>query len=63
MNSTRLLITDLVTAGSVIGFPLLALTVISRIAKYVIQKYDQKYQGCKITLNFAYFNPFTITFI
>jgi len=33
--------------------------LISPITKYLIQKYDEKYTGRKITLSWAYVNPFT----
>ncbi len=42
-------------------FGLIALPIlfISPLAKYLIEKYDEKYTGRKITLNWAYVNPFT----
>ncbi len=45
-------ITALVVAALVIIF-------ISPITKYLIQKYDEKYTGRQITLDWAYVNPFT----
>ena len=37
----------------------LILLFISPIAKFLIEKYDEKYTGRKITLDWAYVNPFT----
>ena len=45
-------VTALVVAALVIIF-------ISPITKYLIQKYDEKYTGRQITLDWAYVNPFT----
>jgi uncharacterized protein DUF748 len=36
-----------------------AILFISPIAKYLIEKYDEKYTGRRITLDWAYVNPFT----
>ena len=49
----------LITAGSIIGFVVLMLILISPIAKYLVEKYDQKYLGREITLDYVYLNPFT----
>ena len=32
---------------------------ISPITKYLVEKYDEKYTGRQITMNWAYVNPFT----
>lgn len=32
---------------------------ISPVTKYLVQKYDEKYTGRKITIGWAYVNPFT----
>jgi len=49
----------LITAASIIGFVVLVLICISPIAKFLIQKYDQKFLGREITLDYVYLNPFT----
>lgn len=49
----------LITLGSIIGLVVLVLIVISPLAKYLIEKYDQKYLGREITLDYVYLNPFT----
>jgi hypothetical protein len=49
----------LIIVGSVFLFVALIIIFISPIAKYVIQKYGEKYTGRKITLDWAYVNPFT----
>jgi Domain of Unknown Function (DUF748) len=40
-------------------FVALVIIFISPITKYLIQKYDEKYTGRQITLDWAYVNPFT----
>jgi hypothetical protein len=57
MNRTKKIL--LLTAGSIIGLVVLVLIIISPIAKYLIEKYDQKYLGREITLDYVYLNPFT----
>ncbi|MCF8256385.1 MAG: DUF748 domain-containing protein [Flavobacteriales bacterium] len=49
----------LISAAVLMGIMVLAIILISPIAKYLIQKYDQKYLGREITLDRVYLNPFT----
>ena len=44
---------------SIIVFVVVVILFISPVAKYVIQKYDVKYLGREITLDWIYVNPFT----
>jgi Domain of Unknown Function (DUF748) len=44
---------------SVLLFVAIIIAFISPISKYLIQKYSEKYTGRKITLDWAYVNPFT----
>ena len=46
-------------AISVIALVAIVIIFISPIAKYLIQKYDVKYLGREITLDWIYINPFT----
>jgi hypothetical protein len=43
----------------ILTFVALVIIFISPITKYLIQKYDEKYTGRQITLDWAYVNPFT----
>ncbi len=38
---------------------ILIIVFISPIAKYIVEKYDEKYTGRQITMDWAYVNPFT----
>ncbi len=49
----------LITLGSIVLFLVLVIAFISPIAKYVIQKYDEKWLGRQVTINWIYVNPFT----
>jgi len=50
----------LVFFAAIIGLiAILVILFISPITKYLIEKYDEKYTGRKITLGWAYVNPFT----
>lgn len=51
--------TILITIGICFGAILLIILFISPIAKYLIEKYDVKYLGREITMDWAYVNPFT----
>lgn len=44
---------------SVVAFVVVIIVLISPIAKYLIQKYDTRFTGREITLDWAYVNPFT----
>ncbi len=49
----------LVALGIIILLMVLVIVFISPITKYLIEKYDVKYMGREIKLNYAYVNPFT----
>jgi len=49
----------LIIFASIMLLIVLVIIFISPIAKYLIQKYDQKFTGRQITLDWAYVNPFT----
>ena len=49
----------LVTGIIIVIFFVILLVVISPLAKYLIQKYDDKILGRTIELSWAYVNPFT----
>ena len=51
--------TLLITSGIVVLLVALIIIFISPIAKYLIEKYDTKFTGREITINYAYVNPFT----
>ncbi|MBL0048227.1 MAG: DUF748 domain-containing protein [Bacteroidetes bacterium] len=51
--------TALITIGICFGAILLIILFISPIAKYLIEKYDVKFIGREITMDWAYVNPFT----
>lgn len=44
---------------SVVVLVVVCLACISPIAKYLVQKYDEKYTGRQITMDWVYVNPFT----
>lgn len=49
----------LITAGSLVAALVIIIAFISPITKYLIEKYDEKFTGRQITLDWAYVNPFT----
>jgi hypothetical protein len=49
----------LISLGVVFVITALVIAFISPIAKYLVQKYDVKFLGREITLDWAYVNPFT----
>lgn len=51
--------TLLIISGIIILLVALVIIFISPIAKYLIEKYDTKFTGREITINYAYVNPFT----
>ena len=51
--------TLLIISGTIILLVSLVIIFISPIAKYLIEKYDEKFTGRQITLDWAYVNPFT----
>lgn len=48
-----------VTLAIIIGFIAIIIIFISPITKYLIEKYDEKYTGRQIKMDWAYVNPFT----
>lgn len=49
----------LITTGIILTLGILIIVFISPIVKYMIEKYDEKYTGRQITMDWAYVNPFT----
>src|SRR5258706_6943088 len=49
----------LITVGIVLAFFTLIILFISPLVKYAVEKYDEKYTGRQITMDWAYVNPFT----
>jgi hypothetical protein len=49
----------IVFISTIVIIVVLAILFISPIAKYLIEKYDEKYTGREITMDWAYVNPFT----
>jgi len=47
------------TSSSIVLTIVLVIVFVSPLAKYLIEKYDEKILGRQITLNWAYVNPFT----
>ena len=48
-----------VSASVIVIIVVLAIVFISPITKYVVEKYDEQYTGRRITMDWAYVNPFT----
>lgn len=48
-----------IVLGVIFGLIVLVIAFISPIAKYLIEKYDEKFLGRQITLDWIYLNPFT----
>ena len=49
----------IILAGSVLIIAALVILFISPITKYLIEKYDEKYTGRQITMDWVYVNPFS----
>ncbi len=49
----------LIVLGVVVGIVVLIIVFISPITKYLVEKYDEKYTGRQIKMDWAYVNPFT----
>lgn len=49
----------LIFGGIVILFVALSILFISPLVKYLVERYDEKYTGRQITMDWAYVNPFT----
>jgi hypothetical protein len=58
-HKKKLKITVLAFFVTVISIVVLSIIFISPITKYVVEKYDERIVGRKITLDWAYVNPFT----
>lgn len=52
----KILLISIITVVSIIA---IVFIFISPITKYAVEKYDEKYLGRKITMDWAYVNPFT----
>jgi hypothetical protein len=48
----------LIALIAIFGFVLLVVLCISPIAKYIIQKYDERFLGRQVQVSFVYLNPF-----
>ncbi|MFT3936167.1 MAG: DUF748 domain-containing protein [Chitinophagaceae bacterium] len=59
MSRKRLKRTLIILFITVFSIVALVILFISPITKYLIQKYDERYTGRQITLDWAYVNPFT----
>jgi len=59
MARTRLKRIFLVLCCTLVGTVVLVILFISPITKYLIEKYDVRYTGREITMDWAYVNPFT----
>jgi hypothetical protein len=55
----RLRKTVLIITGILLTLVILVIAFISPIVKYMVEKYDVKYTGREITMDWAYVNPFT----
>ncbi|MFI5218872.1 MAG: DUF748 domain-containing protein [Bacteroidia bacterium] len=51
--------TLLIFISTIVITAVVVILFISPITKYLVQKYDEKYTGRKITMDWAYVNPFT----
>lgn len=51
--------TLVILLGSIIIIVVVVILFISPITKYLVEKYDEKYTGRQITIDWAYVNPFT----
>lgn len=51
--------TLLISSVSIIAFAILVIACISPISKYLIEKYDTKYTGREIVMDWVYVNPFS----
>ena len=56
---TRLKKAFLIITASIIILMIVVIVLISPIAKYLVERYDQKYLGRQITMGWIYINPFT----
>jgi len=57
--SKRLKRTIIISIAAIVVAAVLIVLFISPITKYVVEKYDEKYTGRQITMDWAYVNPFT----
>src|SRR5882724_11785461 len=59
LANTKLKKAILITIGAIFLIVVLVILFISPITKYLVEKYDEKYTGRQITMDWAYVNPFT----
>lgn len=59
MMNKKLKYTFLIVISTIFITVAAAILFISPITKHVVEKYDEKYTGRKITMDWAYTNPFT----
>src|ERR1039457_1723486 len=57
--SKKLKKTFIIVIGSIMILIVVVILFISPITKFLIEKYDEKYTGRQIVMNWAYVNPFT----
>ncbi|MDP1622668.1 MAG: DUF748 domain-containing protein [Bacteroidales bacterium] len=57
--SARLKKTIFIVIGSIFITILAVIILISPVAKYLVERYDEKYTGRQITMGWVYVNPFT----
>lgn len=58
-TKTKVKKTVLIVFSSIILAAVIVIAFISPITKYVVEKYDEKYTGRQIKMDWAYVNPFT----
>ena len=56
---TKLKKTLIIVISAIIVTVTVVILLISPIAKYLLEKYDEKYTGRQIKMGWAYVNPFT----
>ena len=59
MQTSKLRVTGLWILVSIVGLVVLVFIFISPIAKYLVEKYDTKFTGREVKMEWAYVNPFT----
>ena len=59
ISNSRLKKTTLIVVISILVIFIIVIALISPVAKYLVEKYDEKYTGRQIELGWVYLNPFT----
>lgn len=59
MANRKFLKAPLIVISVIITLSLIIILCISPIIKYVVEKYDERYTGRQIIVDFVYANPFT----